>query len=90
MTKRANTPLTIRRMARYMPPGEIARVTGVPYNDVVAAIRRYSRTDCWVARCRKTGREYRSPTERGAYFRAQLLGLTDYDLVGVLKSGELT
>lgn len=76
----------INSMALHLQPEEIAVIVGMPVADVIAVIRRDSRVAYWAVRCHRTGRIWTSPTERGAYLRAQLRGLTDYDLYGVLKS----
>lgn len=72
----------INSMALHMEPEDIANQIGAPLEVVLAIIKRDDRAARWVARCEKTGRCFYSPTERGAYLRAQIAGFADWRLYG--------
>lgn len=68
------------RMARTRTAEEIAAELGKGPEEVAVVIEEVRpRTHDWIVHCKKTGRCWRSRTERGAYYLACLHGLVDWD-----------
>ena len=83
------TDIQLRRMASMaetFSADEIAAMLHMDAEDVADILERFRprRLD-WIVLCRRTGRWWVARTQRGAYRRACLEGLTDWHCYGVKR-----
>lgn len=73
------TRQTVAQMLDRYSSGQVAHLLGISEDDVFAIMEGGRSVAQVVVRCNRSGRTFTARSWRGAYFRAQLLGLADWD-----------
>ena len=70
----------ILSMSETFQPHQVAATLDIDEEHVLEVLYQAGKTNSvWTLRCNKTGRQWRTRSERGAYRMAHLIGLTDWD-----------
>jgi hypothetical protein len=86
--RRADLVQRVEEMAELLTAEQMADRLLVDPEDVAEVLERFRpRTVDWIVRCNRTGRWWAARTQRGAYRRVCLEGLTDWDCWGVPRGG---
>jgi hypothetical protein len=81
--RRALLVQRVEEMAELLTAEQIAELLLVDEEDVAEILERFRpRAVDWIVQCNRTGRWWVARTQRGAYRRVCLEGLTDWDCWG--------
>ena len=86
--RRALLVQRVEEMAELLTAEQIADRLLVDPEDVAEVLERFRlRAVDWIVQCNRTGRWWVARTQRGAYRRVCVQGLTDWDCWGVPRGG---